>query len=489
MASIIKKIILPKSTPSLSKAKLVKLSKAGLWLSFFLSKTAKSIYNKAMAIEPIKPFIEVKGLNMIYNQGKSNESRSLTDIDLKIYSQEYVIIFGPSGCGKSTLLYALAGFQKPTSGEVIIDGQDINRFNKKEKVEFHRRKIGMVFQSFFLISTLKILDNICLPKVFIGEGSGEREEKGRGLLERFGIKEQADKFPAELSGGQRQRVAITRALMNDPDILIADEPVGNLDSKASFNVMSILRELNEKDKKTIILVTHDPAHLSFGNKVVHMSDGKIIKIEEVVERKEAVLKGEDEVLVKKETVAPEIKMLMRSFQNFSPSQVGMLLIPFKAQEYLSHILFNVPGEQIDIARNKLQEVISGRVSIENFEKLLDKEEKDGGLNWDKRIVRKVVVRLREIMEIAKKIETAKTEDTALLISKYMIDFFKLNFTDDQVAKLSRLIRLRLDNALSIVELRKSLDRPVSERGMGLDRRTANKIAREMEILMLARFAA
>ena len=299
-----------------------------------------------MPIESIKPSIEVRGLNMVYNQGKLNESKALTDINLKIYPQEYVIIYGPSGCGKSTLLYALAGFQKPTSGEVIFDGQDINQFNKKEKVEFHRRKIGMVFQSFFLISTLKILDNICLPKVFIGEGSGEREKRGKELLERFGIKEQVDKFPAELSGGQRQRVAITRALINNPDILIADEPVGNLDSKASFNVMSILRELNEKDKKTIILVTHDPNHLSFGNKVVHMSDGEIVKVEEVVERKEAVLKGEEEILVKKEMIAPEIQMLMRSFQGFSPTQVGMLLIPFKAQEFLSHIFFNVPEEQI-----------------------------------------------------------------------------------------------------------------------------------------------
>jgi putative ABC transport system ATP-binding protein len=447
------------------------------------------IYNKGMAIESIQPFIEVKGLNMIYNQGKPNESKSLTDINLKIYPQEYVIIFGPSGCGKSTLLYALAGFQKPTSGEVIVDGQDINQFSKKERVEFHRRKIGMVFQSFFLISTLKILDNICLPKVFISEESDEREDKGRELLDRFGIKEQADKFPVELSGGQRQRVAITRALMNDPDILIADEPVGNLDSRASFNVMSILRELNEKDKKTIILVTHDPTHLSFGNKVVHMSDGKIVKVEEVVERKEAVLRGEDEILVKKETIAPEIKMLMRSFQNFSPSQMGLLLIPFKAQEYLSHILFNVPEEQLEIARNKLQEFISGRVSIEDFEKLLDKEEKEGGLNWDKRIVRKVIGRLKKITEIAKKIETSKNEETALLISKYIIDFFKLHFTDDQIMKLARMIRLRLDNQLSIVELRKSLDRPVSERGMGLDKRTANKLAREVEILMLARFAA
>ncbi len=442
-----------------------------------------------MAVESINPLIEARNINMIFNQGKSNEVKTLKDINLKIYPHEYVIIFGPSGCGKSTLLYTLAGFQKPTSGEVIVDGYDINQLKKKEKVEFHRRKIGMVFQSFFLIPSLKILDNVCLPKIFLNEDLASREKKGLELLERFGIKEQADKFPVELSGGQRQRVAIARALINNPDILIADEPVGNLDSKSAFNVMAILRELNEKDKKTIILVTHDPTHLSFGNKVVYMSDGKIVKIEEVVERKEAVLKGEGEVLVKKEMIAPEVQNLMRSFANFSPTQLGMLLIPFKAQEFLSHIFFNIPEEQLNIARNKLQEVISERISLDDFEKLLDSDEEKGGLNWDRRIVRKIVGRVKDILEIAKKIDTEKSEESSLAIAKYIVNLLKLHFSDEQVINLARLVRLRIENQLSITELRRSLDRPVSERGMGLDKRTANKIAREIEILMLARFSA
>ena len=442
-----------------------------------------------METESIKPNIEIKGLNMVYNQGKPNESSALADINLKIFPQEYVIIYGPSGSGKSTLLYAIAGFQKPTSGEVIVDGQDINRYNKKETVNFHRRKIGMVFQSFFLIPTLKIMDNICLPKVFLGEKAGDREKRGKEVLQRFGIIEHAEKFPAELSGGQKQRVAIARALINNPDIIIADEPVGNLDSKSAFNVMSILRELNEKDKKTIILVTHDPTHLSFGNKVIHMSDGKIVKVEEVIERREAVLKGENEMLIKKEMVAPEVQMLMRSFQNFSPSQLGMLLFPFKAQEFLSHILFSVPEEQINVARNKLQEVISGRASIEQFESLLDQEEKKGGLNWDRRVVNKIVKRLKDILEIAKKMDTVKPEDTAMIIAKYVVELLKLEFSENQTLKLSYLVKLRIENKLSILDLRRHLDRPISERGMGLDKRTANKLAREVEILMLAKFAA
>lgn len=441
-----------------------------------------------MAVKTQKPNIEVNNLNLTYNQGLANEARVLENINLKIYPQEYVVIFGPSGCGKSTLLYSIAGFQKPTSGTVTVSDQDINALSKKEKVEFHRRKIGMIFQSFYLISSLKILDNVCLPRMFIGSEFEEREKRGRELLERFGIDKEADRFPAELSGGQRQRVAIARALINDPDVIIADEPVGNLDSKSSFNVMSILRELNEKDKKTIILVTHDPTHLSFGNKVVHMSDGKIVKIEEVVERKEAVLKGEDEEVVKKETVAPEIKMLMRSFQNFSPSQLGMLLIPFKAQEFLSHIFFNVSEDKITDARNKLQEVISGRLSVPDFEKYLDRAEEKGGAGWDKRNVRRLIERVQGITDQAAKIDVSKPEETAANLADYLIELFKLKLFEEDKINFAKLIRLRFENQLSMIELRKGLDRPQKDRGIGMDRRTAAKIARELEIILLAKFS-
>ncbi len=233
-----------------------------------------------------KQKIEIENLSVIYNQGQSNEVRSLENVNLEIYPQEYVIIFGPSGCGKSTLLYSISGLQRPTYGTVKVDGQDINKISKKEQVEFHRRKIGMIFQAFYLIPSLNIIDNVCLPKIFTGDSQKERREAAMKLLHRFGIAEQADKFPSELSGGQKQRVAIARSLINNPDIILADEPVGNLDSKSSHNVMMILKELNEIDKKTIILVTHDPNHLAYGDKIVHMKDGKIIKVE-IVEKKKS----------------------------------------------------------------------------------------------------------------------------------------------------------------------------------------------------------
>ena len=197
------------------------------------------------------PLIQTENLKVIYNRGKENEVRSLFDVSVKIYPKEYVIIYGPSGCGKSTLLYSMSGLQPPTEGDVIIKTKSISKMTKKEIVELHQVGIGMVFQAFYLIPSLDILENVCLPKVFRGESKNKRKEEGIKLLHRFGIVEQSKKFPSQLSGGQKQRVSIARSLINNPEVIFADEPVGNLDSESSENVMRILKELNEIDKKPL----------------------------------------------------------------------------------------------------------------------------------------------------------------------------------------------------------------------------------------------
>src|SRR3990172_3399673 len=195
-----------------------------------------------------EPIIDIRNLQVIYNKGKSNEVRSLEDINVKIFPQEYVTIYGPSGCGKSTLLYTISGLQSATFGEVFVEGKDIAKISKKEMVELHQTGIGMIFQAFYLISSIKILDNVCLPKIFRGEDMVVRRQEGMKLLRRFGIAEQSAKFPNELSGGQKQRVAIARSLINNPQKILGDEPVGNLDSESAINVLQILKELNEIDK-------------------------------------------------------------------------------------------------------------------------------------------------------------------------------------------------------------------------------------------------
>ncbi len=235
------------------------------------------------------PLIEVKKLNVVYFPGKNNEVQALKDITLDIYPGEFIIFFGPSGCGKSTLLYSISGLETNISGDVIVKGQNLPSMTKRQHEVFHQKTIGMVFQAFYLIPSLSVLQNIALPQMAIDAGTAAREERALKLMERFGIAAQGVKLPQELSGGQQQRVALCRSLMNDPEILFADEPVGNLDSKSSEEVMKLLRELNDRDKKTIILVTHDPSHLHNTHRVFYVRDGQIVRVQENTEaqRKES----------------------------------------------------------------------------------------------------------------------------------------------------------------------------------------------------------
>ena len=249
------------------------------------------------------PLIKIEKMSVIFNQGKPNEARVFDNIDLDIYPHEYLILFGPSGCGKSTLLSVISGLLPPTSGKVLIDGKDMATFTEEEKLKYHRRQVGMIFQSFHLIPTLSIIDNVCLPRAFVGDDSPARERDGMNLLKRFEIDAHAEKFPNDVSGGQRQRAAIARALVNGPSIIVADEPVGNLDSKAAYNVFRILEELNEVDKKLIVLVTHDPSHLAYGDRVIYMQDGKITKTVEVLERRSPTMKTGRIYLEEQERIA------------------------------------------------------------------------------------------------------------------------------------------------------------------------------------------
>ncbi|HEX7586097.1 MAG TPA: ABC transporter ATP-binding protein, partial [Patescibacteria group bacterium] len=369
------------------------------------------------------PIIEISDLQVIYNKGKSNEVRSLEDINVKIFPQEYVIIFGPSGCGKSTLLYTIAGLQKATFGDVNVEGKNISKMNKKEMVELHQTGIGMVFQAFYLISSVKILDNVCLPKIFRGEDSVVRREIGMKLLRRFGIAEQGQKFPSELSGGQKQRVAIARSLVNDPQIILADEPVGNLDSESAENVLQILKELNETDKKTVILVTHNAEHLHYADRILHMKDGKIVS-EEINKEKRSQEAIKEELAKEPKEISPELKLLMRTFQNFSPRQIGALLNPYKAKQLINHILSQFTEDQITAAENHLKDLLFKNIDIETFQKNLDLNLNEGGAGWNRLRSKSFSIRVDEVIYHAEAL--AKNYHEALEpFTDYLIKLFGL----------------------------------------------------------------
>ncbi|MBE3120593.1 MAG: ABC transporter ATP-binding protein [Thermoplasmata archaeon] len=217
--------------------------------------------------------IDIDSLTKIYQTGKT-DFKALNTVTLKIRKGDFVAIMGPSGSGKSTLMNIIGCLDRPTSGTVIIDGENISIVSDNELAEIRGRKIGFIFQKFNLIPTMTALKNIALPMVFLGGTTADRDRRAAELLGKVGLTNWATHRPSELSGGQQQRIAIARALSNNPSIILADEPTGNLDTKTGEQIMGLLVALN-KEGKTILLVTHAIALKRFANRVINMLDGEV----------------------------------------------------------------------------------------------------------------------------------------------------------------------------------------------------------------------
>ena len=204
---------------------------------------------------------------------------ALKNINLDINQGDFVALVGPSGSGKSTLLNLLGGLDRPTSGEINAQGIPLHTANEEELTGHRRHNVGFIFQSFNLIPTLTALENVALPLMLGGVGLAERTERAEALLTRVGLGQRMHHRPTELSGGEQQRAAIARALVNNPRLILADEPTGNLDSSTGSEVMRLLRELNAESGVTLIIVTHDLEVAGFANRIVHLRDGEISKID------------------------------------------------------------------------------------------------------------------------------------------------------------------------------------------------------------------
>ena len=224
--------------------------------------------------------IELRNIRKVFKQGDL-ETEVLKGIDLKIEKGEFVAIMGPSGSGKSTLMYILGCLDRPTSGEYYLDGENVLGLSDDELSRIRGKYVGFVFQAFYLVPYLSVLDNVILPVEYLDSRYRKElfkdkspEEKGKEILERLGMAERINFKPDQLSGGQKQRTAIARALINSPEIILADEPTGQLDTESGRAVMEIFTELN-REGRTIIVVTHDPAVASYAKRVIKIKDGKI----------------------------------------------------------------------------------------------------------------------------------------------------------------------------------------------------------------------
>jgi putative ABC transport system ATP-binding protein len=223
-----------------------------------------------------KPIIELKQVWKTYKMGE-NEVHALHGINLEVIPGEFLAIQGPSGSGKSTAMNLIGCLDVPTKGEILLDGKNISKMSESNLAQIRGRKIGFIFQKFNLIETLTALENVTLPMTFQGIPEEERIKRATKLLTQFGLGDRMDHKPNQLSGGQQQRVAIARSLAIDPPVILADEPTGNLDSRTGREVMLFLRELNEHEGKTIVLVTHDDILAKAADRIAFLKDGTITK--------------------------------------------------------------------------------------------------------------------------------------------------------------------------------------------------------------------
>ncbi len=225
----------------------------------------------------MEPIIRIRGLKKVYRVGEERV-RALNGVDLDIYPGEFVCIIGRSGSGKSTLLNMMAGLEKPSRGSIVIAGEHLEKMNEKQLVDFRLRHIGFIFQQFNLFPSMTALENVTMPLVYRGVSARKRKAAALKMLKDLGLSKHVNHKPSQMSGGQQQRVGIARALVSNPEVIFADEPTGNLDSRTSEEILSLIQSMAKRDNHTLVMVTHDPSVAAHADRVVNILDGLIVDI-------------------------------------------------------------------------------------------------------------------------------------------------------------------------------------------------------------------
>ncbi|HCE86847.1 MAG: hypothetical protein UW39_C0004G0009 [Parcubacteria group bacterium GW2011_GWC2_44_17] len=428
------------------------------------------------------PIIKIENVNVVYNAGEgAKEMGALSDITIDIYPKEYVVFFGPSGCGKSTLLNVVAGLERVASGRVLVAGRDLTTLKDEEIAMYHRHEVGFIFQAYNLIGTLSVVENIALPQMFDGKSRREWLKSAYTMAERFEISEHAKKLPQELSGGQQQRVGIARALINNPAIVLADEPTGNLDSKNVRRVLDIFQDLNLKEGKTLILVTHSPEMLGEADRIVYLKDGKIIDEVQNKERKLLKPKTEEEKKLASSDSAFPWKRFLRDA--YVPASVK--------SEKLAEFVLGVPSEE-KVARMEglIEKRLQGILNSQDFVAALDRSYYRGGSGLDKRRAKHLGEYTEHVLKVARvirRISSFSEEEQVnviTILSDNLLQTLRLSLNEDQKELLRNLLKDRFANRIGPNEVKKVLDASLKKGGLGLRRQTAVRVMEYIELAIL-----
>lgn len=448
------------------------------------------------SISIIKDQIVASSLGVTYFPGQSNEVKSLSDITLSIKEGEFIIFFGPSGCGKSTLLYSIADLEK-FQGDLTVEGQKIRELSKRAKENYYRNTVGMVFQAFHLIPTLSVMQNVALPLIATGVNIKERKIRAMELLTRFGVANQANKLPNELSGGQQQRIAICRAVINNPKILLADEPLGNLDSKSANEVIGLFKDINIKLGKTVILVTHDPTYLDIAHRVFFIKDGKLVdtKINRDIKDKIAL---KDSFGTSQH--AKELDFLSNQYSKLKAIEPDFLIKAWQAKNVATLALTGLSADDFDLFRDKVENSLRKNDDFKSVREFLDVNPDQGGLGMDSRTATRVTKHLQGLASELKasdslpridsshartsEIEREEEKDEVIL-RRRLFDELNINLKDfTSLEIIDQVILSRLRGEIDRKELFTILDNPLKKGGAGLDRRLVNKIIKRLEVWLI-----
>ncbi len=428
-----------------------------------------------------KPFIVCRDLSIIYNQGKSNEFKALQGVNTDIYEGEYIILFGASGSGKSTLMYSIQGSLPPGEGTLLIKGDDIYSYPPAERVYFQRYVMGIIFQQFNLIPSLTVLDNVALPMIFCDADKPTRDRRAMSLLERFGVGPVAHKITPMLSGGQQQRVSVSRSMVNDPKILLADEPTGNLDSVSTQQVMDKIDEINTFDRRTIIMVSHNAAHLSYAHRVYYIKDGRVVR--EVANPQRKQIKPVKEG----ETIVTELEQLARLYPYDSVETLRVKsLTNFLTQDYTF--------DQLQRLEKAISMLIAGKIHQDHFIKMLITKFDNGGVGIDERTAKRMARTSRSVIGSADDIRRYRAnqgEQKAFFdqhkfaerLSEHLLQTYRMKLSKDQGKNLVEMIADRVTGVSHEADFNESLQKGIRSGGLSLAEGEADELTRYFEKLI------
>lgn len=428
-----------------------------------------------------KPLIVCRDLEIIYNKGKSNEFKALAGASTDIYEGEYIILFGASGSGKSTLMYSIQGSLPPGNGTLLIGGEDIYALPIVDRVYFQRYVMGIIFQQFNLIPSLTVLDNVALPMIFASKDKQTRNRRAQSLLDRFGVGHVSHKITPMLSGGQQQRVSVARSMVNDPRILLADEPTGNLDSVSTQQVMDKIDEINTFDRRTVVMVSHNAAHLSYAHRVYYLKDGRIIR--EVVNPQRKQIKPVKEG----ETIVTELEQLARLFPYDDVTSLRVKsMVNFLTQDYTF--------DQLVRLEKAIEYFIAGKIEKDAFIRSIVLHYDKGGVGIDEHEARRMAKITGKMIEQADDIRRFRNHDEktgsffdqhklAERIRDHLLQAHRMKLDKKQDTNLVEVIADRVVGVSGEDEFHERLQKGVTVGGLGLTEDEADSVTRYFEKLI------